>query len=69
MNHFLMMDKILIQHSSIVFLLKMDILPFGFQTVAGKIHPRGKIHPENLVASKIPLMDIFPRIFLTLLPN
>jgi hypothetical protein len=69
MNHFLMMDKVLIQYSSIVFLLKMDILPLGSQTVAGKIHPKGKIHPENLVASKIPLVDIFPSIFPTLLPN
>jgi hypothetical protein len=65
-----MMDKVLIQYSKIVFLLKMDILPLGSQTVAaGKIHPRRKIHPENLVASKFPLMDIFPGIFPTLLPN
>jgi hypothetical protein len=58
-----MMDKVLIQYNSIVFLLKMDILSLGSQTVAEKIHPKGKIHPENLVASKIPLVDIFPRIF------
>jgi hypothetical protein len=41
----------------------MDILTLGSQTVARKIHPRGKILPGNLVASKIPLVDIFPRIF------